>query len=103
MMVAQYKNGRKPFAAICADTAITNSAAKIPVPVRYPSPMDMETASPAVSPSVVAAILTIQKSSVTSGTLLKVASTASLSLTIEARSPVHPAQADPPHPTATKS
>src|SRR5690348_14306283 len=33
--------------------------------------IDMETASPAVSPSVVAAILMIQKSRVTSGTLLR--------------------------------
>jgi len=35
--------------------------------------MDMETASPAVSPSVVAATFMIQKVNVTAGTLLRVA------------------------------
>src|SRR6476620_6534070 len=51
---------------------------KIPVPIRYPVPFasdvvspshDMVTASPPVSPSVVARILTTQKRNVTSGTL----------------------------------
>src|SRR6478672_12675031 len=53
-------------------TAPTKSAANIPVPTRYPKFIDIETASPAVSPSVVAATLMIQKTRVTSGTLLKV-------------------------------
>jgi len=47
---------------------------KIPIKIRllvaYPRFMDIETASPPVSPSVVARILMIQKISVTSGTLL---------------------------------
>src|SRR6185312_1279244 len=50
-------------------TAPTNSAAKIPVPTRYPRFIDIETLSPPVSPTVVAAILMIQKPRVTSGTL----------------------------------
>jgi hypothetical protein len=44
---------------------------KIIEPTAYPSFIDMVTASPPVSPSVVARILRIQKPSVTSGTLLK--------------------------------
>jgi hypothetical protein len=50
-------------------TAPTNSAAKIPVPTRYPRFIDIETLSPPVSPTVVAAILMSQKPRVTSGTL----------------------------------
>src|SRR5258706_15854097 len=51
-------------------TDIKNITAKMAVPTRYPKFMDMETASPPVSPSVVAAIFIIQKRRVTSGTLL---------------------------------
>jgi hypothetical protein len=47
-----------------------NSAAKMLVPTRYPRFIDMETASPAVSPSVVAAIFTIQNMRVTAGTFV---------------------------------
>src|SRR3954470_25061217 len=50
---------------------MTKMAAKMAVPTRYPRFIDMVTVSPPVSPSVVAAILMIQKASVTSGTLLK--------------------------------
>ena len=45
--------------------------AKIPVPTKYPKFIDIETASPPVSPSVVAAILIIQKRRVNSGVLLR--------------------------------
>lgn len=38
------------------------------VAIRYPNPRVIETVSPPVSPSVVAATLTIQNSSVTAGT-----------------------------------
>src|ERR1700722_7476079 len=48
--------------------------AKMAVPVRYPRFIDMVTASPAVSPRVVAAILMIQNRKVTFGTLCWLAS-----------------------------
>src|SRR5580700_1528606 len=68
-MTAQNRIRCNRRAEIWARTASTNSAAKIAVPVRYPRFMDMVTASPAVSPSVVAAILISQNNRVTSGTL----------------------------------
>src|SRR4051794_4565120 len=46
-------------------------AVKIAHPIRYPRFSDMVTQSPPVSPNVVAAILMIQKPSVTAGTLLR--------------------------------
>ena len=48
-------------------------AAKISVPATYPSCIDFATASPAVSPNIVAAILITQKISLTSVTLLTAA------------------------------
>src|ERR1035437_6081865 len=52
------------------------------VPAKYPQFGVMVTVSPPVSPNVVAAIFMIQKTSVTSGTLLKVYSAALFMLTI---------------------
>jgi hypothetical protein len=53
-------------------TITRNSIPNIPVLTRYPRFMDIDTASPPVSPSVVANIFMIQKARVTSGTLLSV-------------------------------
>src|SRR5207249_6926169 len=61
IIVAQYNSGWNCFAEIWAITATTKMAAKIPVPTRYPRFIDIDTASPPVSPSVVAAILMTQK------------------------------------------
>ena len=65
------------MALICAATATTKTPVKMAVAVKYPSCMDMDRASPPVSPSVVAAILITQKSKVTSGTLLRAVSSVS--------------------------
>ena len=51
-------------------TSTASAARKIAVPVRYPRFIVIDTVSPPVSPRVVAAILMIQKPSVTAGTLL---------------------------------
>src|ERR1700704_567684 len=56
---------------ICKKTSSTRAARNSTVPARYPQFNVMVTESPPVSPSVVAAILMIQKPSVTSGTLLR--------------------------------
>ena len=76
-IVAQYRNGWNFFAAICMATSKISAERKIAHPMRYPlltmtSALSqvMVTVSPAVSPSVVARILIIQKPRVTSGTLL---------------------------------
>ena len=58
-------------AFIWIKTAIRNVSAKIAVPIRYPTPKDIDIASPPVSPRVVAAILIIQNNRVISGTLAK--------------------------------
>ena len=63
-----------------------NTPMNMPVPIRYPPlwaflsacSIDIVTASPPVSPIVVAMILMIQKPSVTSGTLLNAAFIVSL-------------------------
>src|SRR5258706_11347040 len=55
---------------ICQATSSTKAAKKSAVPAKYPQLSVMVTVSPPVSPNVVAAILMIQKASVTSGTLL---------------------------------
>src|SRR5712671_3607665 len=55
---------------ICKPTSSTNAARKSAVPAKYPQLRVIVTVSPPVSPSVVAAILMIQKAKVTSGTLL---------------------------------
>ena len=47
---------------------------KMAVPIAYPRCIVMDTASPAVSPRVVAQILMTQKPNVTSGTLFKLIS-----------------------------
>src|ERR1700737_2802338 len=70
MMTVQYKKGGNRLAAIETATAVMKIAVKIAVPTRYPRFIDMVTASPPVSPSVVARILTIQNARVTSGSLL---------------------------------
>src|SRR6266446_3950975 len=70
----QYRNGWNAFAAIWAPTATTKMPMKIRLLIAYPRFIDIETASPAVSPNVVARILMSQNASVTSGTLLGAAS-----------------------------
>src|SRR5229473_3531047 len=70
-MTVQYRNGWKRFAAIWTLIATIRMAVKIAVPTRYPRFMDMVTASPPVSPNVVARIFTTQNASVTAGTLLE--------------------------------
>ena len=55
-------------AFIWIKTVTRNMNAKIAVPIRYPTPKDIDTASPPVSPKVVAAILIIQNNKVISGT-----------------------------------
>ncbi len=75
-MTNQYRNGWNAFAAIWAMTATTKMPMKMMLLSAYPRFSDMETASPPVSPNVVARILMNQKASVTSGTLLGVASMA---------------------------
>src|ERR1700730_9655720 len=69
-MTSQYKNGWNDFAAIWAATASTKTPINIALLTAYPQFSVMETASPPVSPSVVAIILTTQKPNVTAGTLL---------------------------------
>ena len=60
------------MARICAAARARKIAAKRMVLTRYPNLKVMETASPPVSPRVVAAILITQKVRVTSGTLVAV-------------------------------
>src|SRR5712671_3945561 len=69
IMTAQYRNGWKDLAAICAATAIAKMPINIALLSAYPQFSVIETASPPVSPKVVAAILISQKATVTSGTL----------------------------------
>jgi hypothetical protein len=59
------------LAFIWVATAIAKIIAKIPVLTMYPRFNDIDKASPAVSPNVVAAIFIIQNSKVTSGTFDK--------------------------------
>jgi hypothetical protein len=72
----QYSRGWNLFAAIWAAAATI----KMPMPMKmmllaaYPKFMDIETASPPVSPSVVARTLMTQNVRVTSGTLLSTTS-----------------------------
>src|SRR5689334_4590590 len=74
--------GWNRLAKICKHTAAAKMTAKIAVPTRYPRFIDIETASPPVSPSVVAAILISQNPTVACGTLLAVfAVTSSLFIT----------------------
>src|SRR5579871_1011555 len=70
-IVAQYRTGWNFFAAICAATSTTSAPRNSAVPARYPQFSVIVTESPPVSPSVVTAILMIQKTSVTSGTLVR--------------------------------
>src|SRR3979411_2482201 len=71
MMTAQYRNGWNDLAAIWAATAIAKMPINIALLRAYPQFNVIETASPPVSPRVVAAILISQKTRVTSGTLLR--------------------------------
>src|SRR5882757_7077449 len=71
MMTAQYRNGWNDLAAIWAATAMAKMPINIALLRAYPQFNVMETASPPVSPKVVAAILITQKAKVTSGTLLR--------------------------------
>jgi hypothetical protein len=70
IIVVQYTKGWNLLVRIWAVTATAKIAKNMMVLVRYPRFMDIETASPPVSPSVVAAIFMSQKISVASGTLL---------------------------------
>src|ERR1700733_13300833 len=69
-MTAQYRNGWNDRARSCAARTTRKSAKKMPVLTAYPSFRVIDSASPPVSPSVVAAILMIQNPSVTAGILL---------------------------------
>src|SRR5271167_588391 len=74
MMTAQYRNGWKDFAVTWIATVTMKNEKKIAVPIAYPRCIVIVTASAAVSPMVVAAILMIQNAKVTSGTLFKLIS-----------------------------
>jgi hypothetical protein len=69
-ITAQYKNGRNSFDAICAVTVTMKNPKKITELTAYPSFIVIDSASPPVSPSVVASTLITQNAKVTSGTLL---------------------------------
>src|SRR5450631_3163753 len=71
MMTAQYRNGWNDFAEIWAATATTKIPMNKALLSAYPQFNVMDTASPPVSPRVVAAILITQNVNVTSGTLLR--------------------------------
>src|SRR3569832_230713 len=75
-IVAQYRNGWNRSERIWAITSATSTARNMSVPAKKPQLSVIVTESPPVSPSVVAAILMIQKMRVTSGTLLSVCSAA---------------------------
>src|SRR3984885_10782841 len=72
-ITVQYKKRWNDFALICAVTATIKNTMKIKVLTAYPSFIVMESASPPVSPSVVAAILMIQNAIAICGTLLATA------------------------------
>src|ERR1700754_4439700 len=61
-------DGRNSVVRICTNRATRKIAMKMAVATRYPRSIDIETASPPVSPSVVARILMIQKPRVSAGT-----------------------------------
>ncbi|MGY3404905.1 hypothetical protein ACVWZV_001018 [Bradyrhizobium sp. GM5.1] len=70
MTTNQYRKGWNFRTDIWPATEIRKIPTKIALLTAYPRFMDMDTASPPVSPSVVASTLMIQKITVTSGTLL---------------------------------
>ena len=69
-MVAQYRNEWNLSAFVWIMISTASGTMNTPQPARYPQFRVMLIVSPPVSPSVVAAILMIQKNTVTSGTLL---------------------------------
>jgi hypothetical protein len=78
------------LAAIWAMTATTKMPMKMMLLSAYPRFSDIETASPPVSPNVVARILMSQKARVTSGTLLGIAATAPFVSAAESAMPALP-------------
>jgi hypothetical protein len=73
-MTNQYSSGRNLLAAIWAAAATMKMPMKMTLLAAYPKFIDIETASPPVSPSVVARTLMTQNVRVTSGTLLSTTS-----------------------------
>src|ERR1044072_5216782 len=72
MTASQYTAGLNRGVEICSPTAARNTTKNRTVLARYPTPIDIDTASPPVSPMVVARIFVIQKPSVTAGSLAAV-------------------------------